>query len=30
MKIKVIKKSSNARIDMQCPWVIDVPCEPRS
>jgi hypothetical protein len=29
MKIKVVKKSS-VKVDMPCPWVLDVPDTPRS
>ena len=30
MKIKIVKKSSSVKVDMTCPWVIEVADKPRS
>ncbi len=30
MKIKVVKKSTGAKVDMPCPWIVEVMDKPRS
>jgi len=30
MKIKIVKKSSSAKADMPCPWMVEVMDKPRS
>ena len=30
MKIKIVKKSSSAKTDMPCPWIIEVMDKPRA
>jgi len=30
MKITIVKKNSNAKTDMSCPWMVEVMDKPRS
>jgi hypothetical protein len=30
MKIRIVKKSSSAKIEQPCPWVVEVMDKPRS
>jgi hypothetical protein len=30
MKIKIVKKSSGVKVDMSCPWMVEVMDKPRS
>jgi len=30
MKITIVKKSSGVRLDMSCPWMVEVMAKPRA